>query len=703
MNSWLKHLHRSHNFRNQIPPNQHKGKDCISSRTTQVTMPIANVVTKTTSQDGTVKIVTETQERDEFGNVLRVISRKTQTTRARKSAPDDTAQRNMPSKVTQPKRQIRHDSAIVSSPTGDAEHPLIATLRKQSSGSSKSTQSARELRSKPSRGLSPSSRPRSISDLLERDLQVSRPEPTRTASSRQLKSTVPFSTGSSGRNVTTSTKNRKSSKSNRSSTTDGVRGVPKPTSSYETIPPEGLSNNKVKREKNVIQYHSPVSQSSRKTHGQMITPVAQMVPTMELQQAAPVVTPLQRPTSHETSSLYAALQQAGLMAYADRFTAEGIQTAADALLLSDNDFSHLGINMGQRNRLRELLRPSQPVPRTPVTHTLPQSTTTQYTIPAPMPPNSKSSTPTGAERAKYNQMFDAFDTDRSGEVDLREFIAALKKLNAYHGDIEARRFFDEGDLDGGGTLDRQEFILLIHSAVISGSLGSQFAQLVESGAGVLEKLSQSSGVALSHEEVMKAPITDEALNACKKYLTHKKFAWVPEAADCNTDQVCELFWKVLIVDADASRQVVQFFCMRLLSEFDDRLRASGVSGFVEQVRVSDVVDNALSVFSLICHRYAHTTTHDKSYLASTEGMSFINSFRKAAVVISSELSVQQVRDKRREDIAEQQALAAGKRLPKRRTERGNDGKSVALKIAAKVAVLTLSAAVQIASNSCTIM
>lgn len=655
-------------------------------------MPIVTKTHRTTHRDGSTETVIEKQERDALGNVIRVISRTIKKeTKGAVVGPSNSDSRpattintsiynGQPRSVTPagptsgsspppkpsssrspppPKRKPNHTNAdkppvanlllpddnhtLVSDLTQatprETEHPLIARLKQQQQKQREpqrpivtKAQSNPNVAQSNSNLCRPDKAKRATSHSEHTSKTSPRPSPTRESSTTSISSFLARELQKSD--------NQSSSSSSDNQTGNARSDRPVSSSTQSLQKPSSFPN-----------------------HSQTTTKAS------TLQTAG-------------TGDLASALSKAGLESLIGTFVAEGVETVADARLLSDNDLLQLGLNMGQRNRFKQMLQS--------------------------MPPHSRQrkSGPTNADRKKYLQLFDGFDTDGNGEVDLQEFIAALKKLNAYHGDFEARRFFDEGDLDGGGTLDREEFVLLVHSAVQSGSLGAQFTEIVHSGVGLLERLSRSAGIALSRDDVMNAPVTEHALKECKRYLNG--FEWVSiDGARCSTEK-CRLFWKVLVVDPQVCKQILQFFCVKILGELDKKLQASGVSGFVQQVRVGKVVEDAQRTFSLICHRYAHTTSHDKSYLESRHGISFIHSFRKASIVIASEQSVQEVRQQLKEQYNTRKRQTSGGSgvKPQGQVMRPPDdlGRQVALAALNKTAGgAAMEIGMQVATVACTIM
>ena len=58
---------------------------------------------------------------------------------------------------------------------------------------------------------------------------------------------------------------------------------------------------------------------------------------------------------------------------------------------------------------------------------------------------------------RVREIFDRFDEDGSGKLDLKEFIEAYKQLKPNVVDSQLEAIFNEADLDGGGTIDFDEF------------------------------------------------------------------------------------------------------------------------------------------------------------------------------------------------------------------------------------------------------
>lgn len=71
---------------------------------------------------------------------------------------------------------------------------------------------------------------------------------------------------------------------------------------------------------------------------------------------------------------------------------------------------------------------------------------------------------TSAEIEKYKQLFDKYDADRSGKLDMDEFYHVIKDLTKTPKDLDLpasriKHFWDECDLDGNGTIDFEEFVI----------------------------------------------------------------------------------------------------------------------------------------------------------------------------------------------------------------------------------------------------
>lgn len=309
------------------------------------------------------------------------------------------------------------------------------------------------------------------------------------------------------------------------------------------------------------------------------------------------------------------LANAQLDSFAGKFQAEGIESVSDLMLLTDDDMRELGLNIGQRNRLKKHLKS--------------QSSDVGEIL-------------TNEARIRYEEIFDAIDTDKSGEIDFDEFIEALKKLDVYQSDTDARRIFNAGDLDGGGTLDRDEFVQLLHSAT-PGGRNSHLAKLAKASDDVLDQLRKTSGICFTINDVLDAEITDEALGEAQNYST--SYTWLPDPKGYNGDKKYELFFGLILLDVELARKIIEVICVGMLEDLENKLRECGISGFVTNcVKVDAVVEDGLRNFALIAHRYSYMTTNDESYVNMPWGMSYIHSFRKAAAVVGSNQSVDEVRE-----------------------------------------------------------
>ena len=182
------------------------------------------------------------------------------------------------------------------------------------------------------------------------------------------------------------------------------------------------------------------------------------------------------------------LDSLGLSEFIGAFVADGVISFEDLRMLDDANMKELGLNIGQRNRLKQALRNARD-PYSP---------------------------PTSEEREKYMHIFNAIDADRSGEIDFDEFVTALKKMEIFQSEMKARQLFDQAGEDRGGTLDRDEFLKLMHGAK-QGDKASELCQLTQAGSDVLSKLHEMSGVDITIEDVLKAPVTEDSLAVVRKY------------------------------------------------------------------------------------------------------------------------------------------------------------------------------------------
>ena len=78
-----------------------------------------------------------------------------------------------------------------------------------------------------------------------------------------------------------------------------------------------------------------------------------------------------------------------------------------------------------------------------------------------------------AKRKLYRQVFDSFDTDKSGTVHTNEMRAILKKLNMKVSEEELAKMMKDADVDGSGEIDFGEFINAVGD---KGGLSKAFAQ-----------------------------------------------------------------------------------------------------------------------------------------------------------------------------------------------------------------------------------
>ena len=101
----------------------------------------------------------------------------------------------------------------------------------------------------------------------------------------------------------------------------------------------------------------------------------------------------------------------------------------------------------------------------------------------------------------------------------------------------------------------------------------------------------------------------------------------------------------MIVDLDLCKKLVEVGCVAMLEGLEEKLRKIGVSGFVTSCANLDAItDDAFRIFGKIAHRYCHSTSNDRTYLESSEGMGYVHSFRWAACLVAANESIQGIRN-----------------------------------------------------------
>ena len=66
-----------------------------------------------------------------------------------------------------------------------------------------------------------------------------------------------------------------------------------------------------------------------------------------------------------------------------------------------------------------------------------------------------------AEYTLFGALFDAFDADGDGNIDIEELAKGLLSLGVYMNDGQLRAFCEELDADGDGSITKDEFIKAI--------------------------------------------------------------------------------------------------------------------------------------------------------------------------------------------------------------------------------------------------
>eukprot|EP00954_Amorphochlora_amoebiformis_P029448 1393176-Amorphochlora_amoeboformis.AAC.1 len=59
----------------------------------------------------------------------------------------------------------------------------------------------------------------------------------------------------------------------------------------------------------------------------------------------------------------------------------------------------------------------------------------------------------GEEKAKLRALFDEFDVDNSGELELKEVLSLVKQQNPLATEADVRQLFDRMDTDGNGHIE----------------------------------------------------------------------------------------------------------------------------------------------------------------------------------------------------------------------------------------------------------
>ena len=316
------------------------------------------------------------------------------------------------------------------------------------------------------------------------------------------------------------------------------------------------------------------------------------------------------------------LSEVGLEDFVGTFISEGILTTFDLTLLSTSDMKDLGLNTGQRNRLKNAIgKPSPTAPGSPNSVVIDDGVTHK-------------------EREQYNEIFDAIDTDGSGDIDFDEFVSALKKMDLYESHMKTRLLFDQADEDRGGTLDREEFLNLMHGAK-NGTKASELAKMADTGQDVLSKLQQSFSLSIEMSDIVEAPITESILSDIQ--LLKKTHTWVCDASKCD-EKNCNFLFNLLVLDLDLIKALMGHICIGMLETLEEKLQELGITGLIKNVNVEAVILDGLRGFVTTIHRFSHTSEIRKETMTSSD-LSYLHSFRKSAIVDAADDSVQEVRDK----------------------------------------------------------
>lgn len=371
------------------------------------------------------------------------------------------------------------------------------------------------------------------------------------------------------------------------------------------------------------------------------------------------------------------LADVGLTDFIGIFMAEGVMSIDDLKLLSEADMKELGLNIGQRNRLKNALSRSH------------SSWHTKTLL--------SNDEPTAEERDSYMEVFNAIDTDNSGEIDFDEFVAALKKMDIFESEMKARHLFNQADEDCGGTLDREEFSRLMQGAK-NGNKAAELERMAKAGKDVMSQLNKSLGLTISVEDALEAPITEAALSEVEAM---KGATWIIQYSECNETD-CTFVLNVLVLDMDLLKKMMGIVCMEMLEELEKKLQELGISGFIQSVNVEAVVGDGLRGFADIIHRFSHTyqAIYKQSSLVDLPSrISYLHSVRKAAIIVAASDSVQEVRDAAA-DFARRVYESQGQGMRGSSSISGGLAKSAANGIAIEAGSMALEAAV---SSGCSIM
>jgi len=331
------------------------------------------------------------------------------------------------------------------------------------------------------------------------------------------------------------------------------------------------------------------------------------------------------------------LSKAGLEEFVEAFRAQGIETTYDLVVLSAENMNKLGLDIDQRKSLKDALRKTGHMAGYDHDHDH-DDDSSYYGLPS------------SEEKDQYMEVFDAIDTDNSGDIDFDEFVIALKKMDQFESLMRTRQLFDQADEDRGGTLDRAEFLKLMHSAK-NGGKAAELARMAENGKDAVSKLKESTGLSISIDDIVSAPVTEALFSevvALKN--TH---TWVCDFRECNDNKGCNSLLNFLLFNLELLKKMLELTCISLLEDFEKKLLElnllSSGGALIGNLNVEAVIQHSLLIFISTCHKFSHTKADEikmETMVAKSDDFTikYLHSFRRAAVLDAANESVDEVRE-----------------------------------------------------------
>jgi len=226
----------------------------------------------------------------------------------------------------------------------------------------------------------------------------------------------------------------------------------------------------------------------------------------------------------------------------------------------------------------------------------------------------------------YRQVFDAMDDDGGGTLSFDEVVDALKRLDTFTTMSAARSLFALADTDDSGEISFDEFVVLMAKCKVGAHGTRSVRDLSNASTQALTKLKQSTGLEISVEDALNAPLNPNAMTAAVSYIS----ASTTDPFSCK-EEGCQLTFTILVLDIDFLIKVMVVITNAMLNNLDGKLQELvQVSNFSSMIDKAAIVKDAVRFFTLGAHAYSHE--HQLRMPVSRATLNELHCMRKAMCV-----------------------------------------------------------------------